>query len=286
MTSLYCEDCQNNYELDDEFEKNKTNLSKYECDDYTISLIKKTKNNEFEYSIIFNCKKCKNSITQIFTTKEQNYHFKCYNCNNLKGLILNYFLSLEDDKNVKYEPIIQPKEEENINKNNKFINRSIAPPVFEQPNNNSVPENNNPFELYQKKNEYEDQKQSLLVPKPYVEQKINMPFSEINRNRNNISEIEHVPINVKSEPLKKEKKYKTPGKMINITFYKNNHKEKFEFDEADCINDKIEIIKNKINLGPNSKFYYNSEIVNPYQSFKENKIFDNCEIEIEEAEYY
>jgi hypothetical protein len=276
LTSLNCEDCQNNYELADEFEKNKTNISKYECDDYTISLIKKTKNNEFEYSIIFSCKKCKNSITQIFTTKEQKYHFKCLNCKNLKGLIFNYFLSLEDYKSAKNEPIIEPKKEENIK----------APPVFEQPNNNSVPENNNPFELYQNKNEYEDQKQSLLVPKHVVEKKINMPSSEINRNRNNISEIEHAPINVKSEPLKKEKQYKTPGKMINITFYKNNHKEKFEFDETDCINDKIEIIKNKINLGPNSKFYYNSEIVNPNQSFKENKIFDNCEIEIEEAEYY
>ena len=54
ITSLTYEDCENNFQLHDKIEKNKTNLSKNECDDYSISLIKNTKNNSFQYTIIFN----------------------------------------------------------------------------------------------------------------------------------------------------------------------------------------------------------------------------------------
>ena len=216
ITSLYCEDCQNNYQLDDEFEKNKTIISKYECDDYAISLIKKTHNNEFDYSIIFNCKNCNKNITQTFTTKENTFLFKCYNCKNLKGLTLYYFLSLEEDSMAQNEPKFLPKNENNIKKSEN-LNSSTAPPAFQQERNNSIPINNNPSEFNQHKNENDLQNQFLFGLKPN-EQNINIPFSEINRMQNMISQVVPKPKIGKTEAAEKEKIYKTPGKKINVTF--------------------------------------------------------------------
>jgi hypothetical protein len=100
LTYLKCEDCQENFEFSDEMNKNNTNFSKEECDNYEISFIKKHIDNTFEYIIIFTCKKCESKINKTFEEKEVNFHFKCEKCP-LKGMNFNYFLSQEDDVNPK-----------------------------------------------------------------------------------------------------------------------------------------------------------------------------------------
>jgi len=100
LSNLDCEDCNEHFEFTDELNKNYTNFSKEECNNYEISFIKKNIVNDFEYIIILTCKRCKNKINKSFKEKEVNFHFKCENCP-LKGMNFNYFLSQEDDVNQK-----------------------------------------------------------------------------------------------------------------------------------------------------------------------------------------
>ena len=81
MVLLQCEDCQKEFQFDDVIEQDKPNISKDECEDYEISLIKKLENGDFEFTVILNCKKCNYNINSTFTEKEKYFHFTCNNCN-------------------------------------------------------------------------------------------------------------------------------------------------------------------------------------------------------------
>ena len=70
------------------------------------------------------------------------------------------------------------------------------------------------------------------------------------------------------------------GKVINITFVKNGKKYDFSFFEGDRMVDQIEEIKKKINVGPNSTYYYKGDNIDINKSLKENDLFNGAEIEI------
>ena len=123
---LQCEDCQKEFQFEDVIEQDKPNISKDECEDYEISLIKKLENNDFECTVIVNCKKCDYSINNTFTEKETNFHFTCNNCN-LKGLNFNYFLSIEEDNKPQLNQI---ENDDDINKMR--LDRSTAPPIIQE----------------------------------------------------------------------------------------------------------------------------------------------------------
>ena len=270
ITSFQCEDCQKELQFDDILEKNRTNLSKNECNDYIISFLKKAYNNNFEYTVILFCKKCKDNIEHIFTEKENSYHFNCKKCK-LKGLNFSYFLSIEED-------IMQNKDEENYEKQN-IIDKSISPPIKQDLNENLKPIDishlytNEPQELYQKKDE-----------------NIKIIYSEKINNPEMISRAQPAPNKSNSEYTKKERKYRTPnlplnnksGEKIMVTFIKNDKKYDFYFYPTDIISNQIDNIRKVINLGPNSTYYYNGNEVNINASFKENKIFNGSSIEIDD----
>ena len=322
MTYLKCEDCQKTFEFDEPIEKNKANISKEECNDYSISLIKKLNNNDFEYTIIIICKNCNSKKNRTFTKKENNFHLECNNCN-LKGLNIIYFLSLEEENKPEFE------NNEDINKMR--IDKSTAPPIIPveimnelRPLNDSGAKtsedsysnkNNTSDDKYQERNE---EKKNNYKREVHKINDINIPISEINRPPEMISNIEPSNRNIKSEKIKiPEKIFRTPnlinqnnnnnnnnnnfnnnnynsnfnnknilGEKITVTFVKNGNEYNFNFYEREKIIDKIEEINKIINIGPNCTYYYNSDHIDINKTFKENRIFNGAAIEIIDEVYY
>lgn len=270
ITELKCEDCQKVFSLEDNLEKNKANISKPECKDYLLSLIKKAVNYNFEYTVIFNCKNCNNfNINKVFNEKEIiNYIFKCNNCN-LKGLSFSYFLSNEEDPNIETNVIKVEKEDEKIDK-------SIAPPI----DINS--DNMNPKAINQlsSKEDIPDSKKKELNNN---QNNIAIPYSEINKRVEKISAFDVNQMKIKSEQInKKIKHYSTPV-GIDIIFVKNyTNYYKLSFLDTDSISSQIETIRQKIDLGENPSYYYNGVKIDINKSFKENQIYNNSYIEIED----
>lgn len=256
--TLNCEDCQQIFSLEDKLIKNKSNLEKEECRNYSISFIKKFLDNNFMLEIIINCKKCNQNIFQSFSDNEKEYHFKCPNCS-LKGLYLYYCLSIEEDNSQDKIPEIKKEEDIASSKpinngnslNNKFLNNFDII---------TIPYNQN------------DELKKVIHPK-----------SELNKNNKILSGVELPIKNIHSEANnKKIKRYVTPREKIKVIFIKNKYKYQFTFNESDIINDKIYEIKNSINLGSYPVFYFNGDIIDVNKTFKENQIFDGSIIEIED----
>ena len=286
ITSFQCEDCQKELQFDDILEKNRTNLSKNECNDYIISFLKKTYNNNFEYTVILFCKKCKDNIEHIFTEKENSYHFKCKKCE-LKGLNFSYFLSIEEDS-------MQNKDEENY-ENQNIIDKPISPPIKQDLNANSKPIDishlytNEPQELYQKKDENIKIIYSEKIKNPEMISRAQPAPNKSNSEYENRERIYRTPsLNNKSD--ENEKIYRTPnlslnnksGEKIMVTFIKNDHKYAFKFYSTDSISNQNNMIRKVINLGPNPTYYNNGNKVDINASFKENKIFNGYYIEIDD----
>ena len=280
LTSLHCEDCQMDFEFPDEVPKNTTNLSKNECNNYFISLIKKNEDNRFEYTVIIKCKICKNFISQTFIQKENNFNFKCQNCK-LKGITFSYFLSIEDDVNQKYVP---PPE------NKPIIIENDEPSIQIEPLNEEAKYTNLPPDKIQDLYISREQSYQQLNKnnQNFMNNNINNAFSARNyvNNNNKISKIQENELNFKSQYNNKNKIYKTPDqpKKYKVIFIKNDEEHSFLFDPKDNINKQIDIIKQKINLGKNPVFYYNSEEIDLNKFFEENKIVDDLKIEVEEKE--
>ena len=284
MTELYCEDCQKDEQFIDNLEKNKTNLSKYECNDYSLSLIKNTTNNDFEYTILFNCIKCKNRIKKIFKRKEENnYYFKCNKCN-LKGITFSYVLSIEEEQKI--NPFGNQYEKREEQAEDKKEEKEMRPNVAQININSDSMEPKPLNQLYT--NEGSDSSQIENRFNPIRNEVINFednsifPQSEINRNHGEISKVEVDYRNVKSGPVNNKKKvYSTPV-VIDIIFVKNYIEYKLSFYDLDTIRSQNEKIRERIDLGPNPCYYYNGKILDVDKTFKENKIYNGSYIEIED----
>ena len=258
LTNLNCEDCQENLEFSDEIINNNTNFSKEECDYYEISFIKKNINNNFEYTIIFICRKCESKINKTFKEKEANFHFKCKKCP-LKGVNFSYFLSQEDDAYQKNDSInaSHPKED---NVPQPLNSLSDLTPVISGNKKKGIAQPNEIFESNPYKNDKNEQNDKIDNPRNIIPSKI---YSTPNEEE------------IKEKEEEKEEK-------IKVIFIKNKQKYTFYFKPSDSINNKINCIKQKIDLGNNPVFIYNSNEIDKNKSFRENKISNGFSIEIEE----
>ena len=309
LTYLHCDDCQKDFESTDNITKNTTKISKDECKDYSLSLIKKEKNNNFEYIIIVLCKKCSENMSQSFTQKENNYFFKCKNCS-LNGIKFNYFLSQEEDNNnpqnyineineskapaiSEYQSINYPV---SINSQQMFTNQPSYPYPY--------PDNSDPSGVQNKKDEpkytndyfknekYQPKhKQYVLKESNFVDEQISS--TTLNKNMPMLSKVELNNIGAKTENENQNKKiYVTPDmslkkylkEKIKVTFIKPSSSHEFFFNAYDCISNHINKIRETMNLGPNPTYYYNSKPVDINKTFKENNIFNDSFLEIEDEE--
>ena len=256
LTYLNCEDCQKNLEFQDEINKNNTNFSKEECDNYELSFIKKNIDNVFEYTVLFTCKKCKSKINKTFREKEAYFNFKCEKCP-LKGMNLNYFLSQENDAYQKNDSnnASNPKENNILQPLNSISD--LTPAIYGKKPNNSIDTHSN-LEFDPHKN-------------------------DINNNINNPKNSPQIKIyttpNDEAKKIMKEKEQKDE-KKIKVIFVKDDKEYSLEFFPSDIINNKINYIKQKIDLGSNPVFIYNSNELDKNKSFTENKIYNEFKIEI------
>lgn len=255
--SLNCQDCQKIFSLEDKLIINKPYLEKKECQNYSISFIKEFVDNNFVLKIIFKCKECNHNIFQSFSDKEKEYHFKCPNCS-LKGLYLYYFLSLEEDDPPNNSKIYEIKKDKDIGDS-------------KTKNNDNTSNNLNNSDINSSLNNQNDNLNQL-----------NHPKSELNKNNKILSAVEPPIKNAKSEINRKIKRYVTPREKIKVIFVKDNTNYEFTFNESDIFNDKIYEISSRIKLGFNPFFYFNGEIVDVNKTFKENQIFNEAIIEIED----
>ena len=287
LNYLNCEDCQKDFEFSDEINKNNANFSKEECDDYQISFIKKNIDDIFEYTIIFTCKKCKNKINKTFREKEANFHFKCEKCP-LKGINFNYFLSQEDDAYLKNDSN-NPSHTKGNNVLKPLNSLSDLTPVIY---GNKSNKNTEIKDI--------DQKNVILEFNPFKNDKSdkndiinnNLTNPEVNNNPKNVIPLKRysTPNEEKEKEKEEEEKIKEEEKekeeeeeeKIKIIFVKNKQKYPLYFKPSDSINNKINYIKQNIDLGNNPVFLYNSNEIDKNKSFRENKIISGFLIEIEE----
>jgi hypothetical protein len=80
--------------------------------------------------------------------------------------------------------------------------------------------------------------------------------------------------------LKKQSKEK-----IKVTFIKQSNSYVFEFNLYDIISNQIDKVKEKMNLVGNPIYYNNSNKVDINKTFKENNIYNDSIIEIEDDDY-
>ena len=73
-------------------------------------------------------------------------------------------------------------------------------------------------------------------------------------------------------------------KRIKVKFINSDDIEHtFNFFNSDSIENKYNEIKSIFKrINPSTKFYFNSDPINKSQSFEQNKIYDGCEIEIDD----
>ena len=299
LTYLNCEDCQENLEFTDEINKNNTNFSKEECTNYEISFIKKNIENVFEYTIIFTCKKCKFKINKTFKEKEANFHFKCEKCP-LKGMNFNYFLSKEDDVYQKNDSNIDSHPKENnvlqpLNSlndltpaigGNKFTNSNAKSGINQMHSNldlnpfkNEINNNNN-FN-----NNINNNNPNNPNNNPNNINIINNDIINQEDNSKNVAPIKRYSTpkeEVKTVKEKEKEKEKKDEEIIKIIFIKNKQKYSLYFKRSDSINNKINYIKQNIDLGNNPVFIYNSNEIDKNKSFAENQIYGESYIEIED----
>lgn len=292
LTNLHCNDCQKDFQFIDNIDKNRTNLSKDECVDYSLSLIKKTNENNFEYIVNVNCNKCNGNIYQTFTEKENNFHFKCRNCP-LNGISFNYFLSQEEDN--------APKSENRENKNLCLPTSEISDNNYPIPINSSNMYTNQPTNSYQSseqkytnRNNSEDTNPRQQYENPFRKQEVeayeevdNVPKAQsaLNNKQINISNVDASKRGMKTQNLPNKKIYTTPQafeqKQIKIIFVKNNSTYEFYFSLSDSIISQLNKIKEKIDISDNAIYYYNSQLLDINKTFKENKICNGAFIEID-----
>lgn len=310
LTYLHCNDCQRDFEFTDNISKNAIKMSKEECKDYSLSLIKKMKNNNFEYVINVNCKRCSDNMNMTFTEKESNCNFICKKCS-LKGINFNYFLSQEEDNN--------PKKDNNVI-NNKDINKAKVPSIRDNSNINfPIPINspqiytNQPSDPYPNSNDSTQNsvqsnknKQQFTNnsykdhPKPYhlkneIKNNDSVPLSALDKNNKVLSKVESKEREVNTGCKEKNKNgyYHTPDislqkqskEKIKVTFVKQSKNYVFEFNLYDNICNQIDKVKEAMNLVGNPIYYNNSKKVDINKTFKENNIYNDSIIEIEDDDY-
>ena len=291
LTNIHCNDCQKDFQFIDNIDKNRTNLSKDECVDYSLSLIKKTNESNFEYIVNVNCNKCNDNISKAFTEKENNFHFKCKNCP-LNGIIFNYFLSQEEDN--------EPKIENRENRNPSLPTAEISENNYPIPINSSNMYTNQPTNQYQSseqkytnKGNHEDSHQNKHYENPFRKPKVESceknynPIkaqSALNNKQINISDVEASKMGLKSQNPYNQKIYVTPDtfqqKQIKVIFVKNNSTYEFYFSLSDNIINQLNKIREKIDISNNANYYYNSQLININKTFKENNICNGAYIEI------
>jgi hypothetical protein len=309
LTYLHCNDCQKDFEFTDNLGKKAIKMSKEECKDYSLSLIKKTKNNNFEYVVNVNCKRCSDNMNMTFTEKERNFNFKCKNCS-LKGINFNYFLSQEEDNNPKNE---------NNGINNNDINKAKDPSIYDnsvinfpipinspqiytnQPSDHyPYPDNSAQRSIQSNRNEPQFSNSSYKDhPKPYhLDNKIknndSVPLSVFDKNMKGLSKVESQKREVNTGyNIQNKKGYYTPDislkkqskEKIKVTFIKQSNSYVFEFNLYDIIRNQIDKVKEKMNLVGNPIYYNNSNKVDINKTFKENNIYNDSIIEIEDDDY-
>ena len=294
LSNLDCEDCNEHFEFTDELNKNYTNFSKEECNNYEISFIKKNIVNDFEYIIILTCKRCKNKINKSFKEKEVNFHFKCENCP-LKGMNFNYFLSQEDDVNQKNSINII---NQNLNNGKDDASHSKVSDVLRPLNSftdSSSPISESNYIINSNSQQYFDLEYNPYKNDNNNDNNGNNKINDNNNNDNNNNIINPSVNNPKNSAQQKAMKvYHTPnkeaekvkekekGKKIKVYFVKNNKKYALEFISSDSINNNINYIKQNLDLGNNPVFLNNSNVIDKSKSFTENRIYDGFYIEVED----
>ena len=81
-------------------------INKKDCENYEISYIQKINDNKNEIILLIRCKNCGNTKKEIFSDKKNEINFKCENCHELKGFIINYFFpdeAIEKNDDVKID---------------------------------------------------------------------------------------------------------------------------------------------------------------------------------------
>ena len=294
LSNLDCEDCNEHFEFTDELNKNYTNFSKEECNNYEISFIKKNIVDDFEYIIILTCKRCKNKINKSFKEKEVNFHFKCENCP-LKGMNFNYFLSQEDDVNQKNSINII---NQNLNNGKDDASHSKVSDVLRPLNSftdSSSPISESNYSINSNSQQYFDLEYNPYKNDNNNDNNGNNKINDNNNNDNNNNIINPSVNNPKNSAQQKAMKvYRTPnkeaekvkekekGKKIKVYFVKNNKKYALEFISSDNINNNINYIKQNLDLGNNPVFLNNSNVIDKSKSFTENRIYDGFYIEVED----
>ena len=294
LSNLDCEDCNEHFEFTDELNKNYTNFSKEECNNYEISFIKKNIVDDFEYIIILTCKRCKNKINKSFKEKEVNFHFKCENCP-LKGMNFNYFLSQEDDVNQKNSINII---NQNLNNGKDDASHSKVSDVLRPLNSftdSSSPISESNYSINSNSQQYFDLEYNPYKNDNNNDNNGNNKINDNNNNDNNNNIINPSVNNPKNSAQQKAMKvYRTPnkeaekvkekekGKKIKVYFVKNNKKYALEFISSDSINNNINYIKQNLDLGNNPVFLNNSNVIDKSKSFTENRIYDGFYIEVED----
>ena len=89
-------------------------INKKDCENYEVSFIQKINDNKNEIILLIRCKNCGETKKEFFNDKKNEINFKCENCHELKGFIINYFFPDETKaEKVENNEII-------INDNNKI----------------------------------------------------------------------------------------------------------------------------------------------------------------------
>jgi len=172
---------------------------------------------------------------------------------------LNYFLSQENDAYQKNDSnnASNPKENNILQPLNSISD--LTPAIYGKKPNNSIDKHSN-LEFDPHKN-------------------------DINNNINNPKNSPQIKIyttpNDEAKKIMKEKEQKDE-KKIKVIFVKDDKEYSLEFFPSDIINNKINYIKQKIDLGSNPVFIYNSNELDKNKSFTENKIYNEFKIEIED----
>ena len=171
-----------------------SSITKKDCENYEISYIQRINENKKEIILLIRCKNCGETKKDIFSDKKNEVNFKCENCHELKGFIINYFFPGETKQDNDHQ-------------------------------------------------------------------------KEIIKDKNNIQE---------------KKQIKTNENSIKIKFNNGKKKHNFIFTSSDTINGKFfEIKKIFDEIDESTQFYFNSVIIDKNNSFKNNNIYDGCEIEID-----
>lgn len=279
----------------DEFDESSLFVRGEECKHYTIKMKRKSKDFKFtRFEIEIFCKKCENETKQIFSKGKGELIFKCPKCRCCCEMIFRYNDTNQNENGEekykipteeKYEKIDESKKSDSLlinpglkNYQNDILFGGNQPPIA-QPKIYHTPDQN--INCYKEGNLGEAPLNNNNNKTPNINGYNNIKINDINNNGkyniicnnqnyyNNLNNILNNNINISN------------GKEINIKFIYNGSKFPMKFSDLDSIGNNYDRIKNQVNFPDGKKFYYNSNVIDINKSFKENNIYNNCDIEID-----